>query len=170
MGLMNGIPAKITKIPGGQIMTTSVDWALNSARKNSLWVLTFGTKCCAIEMMHTGATKYDWSRFGMEVPAASPRRADLLIVAGTIVKKMAPVIKRLYDQMAEPKYVISMGSCATSGGPFNYDSYSIVRGVDEIIPVDVYIPGCPPRPEALIDGILKLHAKIAKETIVKESK
>jgi len=168
MGIMNGVPASVTKIPGGQIIMTSIDWALNSARRNSLWTLTFATKCCGIEMMHTGGPKYDWARFGMEVPAASPRRADLMIVAGTIVKKMVPVTRRLYEQMAEPKYVIAMGVCSISGGPFVYDSYSVLRGVDEILPVDVYIPGCPPRPEALFDGILKLHEKIKKQSIVRE--
>ncbi|MFP4466849.1 MAG: NADH-quinone oxidoreductase subunit B [Candidatus Goldiibacteriota bacterium] len=168
MGLMNGVPANAVKIPGGQIVTTSIDWVLNTSRKNSLWSLTFATKCCGIEMMHTGAPKYDWARFGMEVPAASPRRADLMIVAGTIVKKMAPVAKRLYDQMAEPKYVIAMGACAISGGPFVYDSYSVLRGVDEIMPVDVYIPGCPPRPEALLEGVMKLQKKIMNQSIVRE--
>jgi NADH-quinone oxidoreductase subunit B len=168
MGIMNGVPEYVHRIPGGQIITTTIDWALDAARKNSLWTVTFGLKCCAIEMMHTGATKYDWSRFGMEVPAASPRRADLMIVAGTVVKKMAPVVVRLYEQMPGPKYVIAMGSCAISGGPFVYDSYSVVRGVDTIIPVDIYVPGCPPRPEALLDGVLKLHKKIMSETIVRK--
>ena len=165
MGIMNGIPPQITKIPGGQIITTTVDWVLNESRKNSMWVMTFGLKCCAIEMMATGAAKYDWSRFGMEVPAASPRRADLMIVAGTVVKKMAPVVKRLYEQMADPKYVIAMGACSISGGPFVYDSYSVVRGVDSVMPVDVYLPGCPPRPEALFDAVLKLHKKISSQSI-----
>ena len=161
MGLMNGIkPEIIQKIPGGQIVMTSLEWAINTSRKNSIWTVTFGLRCCAIELMATGATKYDWARFGMEVPAGSPRRSDLMIVSGTVSTKMAPVVKRLYEQMAEPKYVIAMGACSISGGPFKYDTYSIVKGVDSIIPVDVYVPGCPPRPEALIDSFFKLHDKI----------
>ncbi|HPI04034.1 MAG TPA: NADH-quinone oxidoreductase subunit NuoB [Candidatus Goldiibacteriota bacterium] len=168
MGIMNGIPADVLKMPGGQIITTSIDWILNEGRKNSMWTLTFGIKCCAMEMMAAGAAKYDWSRFGFEVPAASPRRADVMIVAGTVVKKMAPVVKRLYEQMAEPKYVIAMGSCAVSGGPFVYDSYSVVRGVDNVIPVDIYLPGCPPRPEALLDALIKLQQKISSQSIVRK--
>lgn len=168
MGIMNGIPADVLKMPGGQIITTSIDWILNEGRKNSMWTLTFGIKCCAMEMMAAGAAKYDWSRFGFEVPAASPRRADVMIVAGTVVKKMAPVVKRLYEQMAEPKYVIAMGSCAVSGGPFVYDSYSVVRGVDNVIPVDIYLPGCPPRPEALLDALIKLQKKISSQSIVRK--
>ncbi|PKL90576.1 MAG: NADH-quinone oxidoreductase subunit B [Candidatus Goldiibacteriota bacterium HGW-Goldbacteria-1] len=168
MGIMNGVPASVLKIPGGQIITTSIDWALNEGRKNSMWTLTFGIKCCAMEMMAAGAAKYDWSRFGFEVPAASPRRADVMIVAGTVVKKMAPVIKRLYEQMAEPKYVIAMGACAVSGGPFVYDSYSVIHGVDEVIPVDIYLPGCPPRPEALLDALIKLQKKISSQSIVRK--
>lgn len=160
MGLMNGAPAIVHKLPGGNIMLTSVEWAVNTARKNSIWTVTFGLRCCAIELMATGATKYDWARFGMEVPAASPRRSDLMIVSGTVSEKMAPVVKRLYEQMPEPKYVIAMGACAISGGPFKYDTYSVVKGVDNLIPVDVYVPGCPPRPEALIDSFLVLHKKI----------
>ena len=163
MGLMNGVDARIVKkIPGGQIIMSSLEWAINASRKNSLWSVYFGLRCCAIEMMATGATKYDWARFGMEVPAASPRRADLMIVSGTVSKKMAPAVKRLYEQMPEPKYVIAMGACAISGGPFKYDTYSVLKGVDKIISVDVYIPGCPPRPEALLDGVKKLQDKIQK--------
>lgn len=141
------------------IILASVEKVLNYARGNSLWPVTFGLACCAIEMMAAGGARYDLSRFGYEVFRPSPRQADLMIVAGTVTNKMAPLVKRIYDQMPEPKYVIAMGSCAISGGPF-VDSYNVVRGVDTLIPVDVYVPGCPPRPEALINGILQLKAKI----------
>lgn len=141
---------------------TSIDAVANWARSNSLWPLSFGTSCCAIEMMSAVSAKYDWSRFGFEVMRASPRQCDLIIVSGTITHKMAPVLKRLYDQMTEPRYVIAMGACAVSGGPFYYNSYAVVRGVDNVIPVDVYIPGCPPRPEALLHGMMTLQEKIKK--------
>jgi len=141
------------------IILASVEKVLNFARGNSLWPVTFGLACCAIEMMAAGGGRYDLARFGYEVFRPSPRHADLMIVAGTVTNKMAPLLKRIYDEMAEPKYVIAMGSCAISGGPF-VDSYNVVRGVDTLIPVDVYVPGCPPRPEALIYGFLQLKQRI----------
>ena len=143
------------------LIVTSLDWALNWSRLNSIWPLTFGLACCALEMISTYMAHYDFDRFGV-VTWPSPRQSDVMIVAGTVVKKMADPIRLLYDQMPEPKWVIAMGSCATNGGPY-YRSYSVVMGVDHIIPVDVYVPGCPPRPEALLYGILKLQEKIMQD-------
>lgn len=161
MGLkIEQLPGIIRKFPGGSFLVTSLEGISGWARSNSLWPLVFGTSCCAIEMMSTASSRHDWSRFGFEVSRPSPRQADLIIISGTIVYKMAPVLKRLYDQMAEPKYVIAMGACAISGGPFFYNSYSVVKGADHVIPVDVYIPGCPPRPEALLDSMMQLQKKI----------
>jgi len=140
-------------------IVTTVEKMLDFCRSNSLWPVTFGLACCALEMMAAGGARYDLSRFGFEVFRPSPRQADLLIIAGTVTDKMVPLVKRLYDQMPEPKYVIAMGNCATSGGAF-VDSYNVLKGVDKIIPVDVFIPGCPPRPEALIDAMLKLRGKL----------
>ena len=148
------------------IILTSFDTVLKWARSNSLWPLSSGLACCAIEMMSAAAARFDLSRFGYEVFRASPRQADLLIVAGTVTWAMAGPLKRLYEQMPEPKYVIAMGSCANCGGPFA-DSYSVVPGVDKILPVDVYIPGCPPRPEALIHGMLELKRKIKNPEIAR---
>ncbi len=147
------------------IILTSIDSISNWARSNSLWPLTFATSCCGIEMMCVSASDYDIARFGSEVFRGSPRQSDLLIIAGTITHKMAPVLLRLYEQMPEPKYVIAMGACACSGGMFKNDSYSVVYGADKIIPVDIYLPMCPPKPEALIDSIRKLQVEIKKESI-----
>ena len=142
-----------------RLLTTTVDKALAWARTGSMWPATFGLACCAIEMMHTATPRYDIARFGAEVFRASPRQADLLIVSGRVSQKMAPVLRRVYDQMLEPKWVISMGACASSGGVFN--NYAILQGVDKVVPVDVYVPGCPPRPESLLEGILVLHNTIS---------
>lgn len=147
---------------GTNVVVGCLDDVINWGRSNSLWPLTFATSCCGIEFMAVGAARYDFSRFGFEVTRASPRQADFIMVAGTIVHKMAPVLKRLYDQMAEPKYVIAVGGCAVSGGPFR-NSYHVVQGVDTILPVDVYIPGCPPRPEALLYGMIQLQRKVKVE-------
>ncbi len=154
---------------GGSIILTSLDAMVNWARSNSVWPLTFGTRCCAIEFMAVGASRHDMARFGYEVARATPRQADMIIISGSINYKMAPVLKRLYDQIADPKYVIAMGACAVSGGPFFYNSYSIVKGADHVIPVDIYVPGCPPRPEALLYGFLQLQKKIRREKNFKKS-
>ena len=147
---------------GRNVFVGCLDDIINWGRSNSLWPLTFATSCCGIEYMAVGAARHDFARFGFEVTRASPRQADFIMVAGTIVDKMAPVLKRLYDQIAEPKYVIAVGACAVSGGPFK-KSYHVVNGVDKILPVDVYIPGCPPRPEAFLYGLMQLQRKIKVE-------
>ena len=150
------------KLPSGVLLTT-VEGVAGYMRKASFWPATFGLACCAIEMMTTGGPKYDLARFGMEVFRASPRQADLMIVAGRVSNKMAPVLRQIYDQMPEPRWVLAMGVCASSGGMFN--NYAVVQGVDHVVPVDMYLPGCPPRPEMLMDAILKIHAKIMDEPL-----
>ena len=150
-------PSAEEEVKRGLLLTT-LDRAVSWARKQSMWPVTFGLACCAIEMMSAGAGHYDLARWGMEIFRASPRQADLMIVAGRLSQKMAPVLRQIYDQMPEPKWVISMGVCASSGGMFT--NYGLVQGVDTIVPVDIYVPGCPPRPEMLMFGILKLHAKV----------
>ena len=158
MGLENAIAEALP-----EVLTTRLDSLINWARKSSLWPATFGLACCAIEMMNVTSSRNDLARFGAEVFRASPRQADVMIVSGRVSRKMAPVLRRIYDQMPEPKWVISMGACATSGGVF--DNYAIVQGVDKIVPVDVYIPGCPPRPEMLIHAVIMLQEKIMKESV-----
>ncbi|MBP3191286.1 NADH-quinone oxidoreductase subunit B [Natronogracilivirga saccharolytica] len=153
------------KYQDSNIIIVSLEKALNWARKSSIWYMQFGLACCAIEMMATAASRYDFDRFGI-IPRSSPRQADVMIVAGTVTLKMATRIKRLYEQMAEPRYVISMGSCSNCGGPYWEHGYHVLKGVDRVVPVDVYVPGCPPRPEALLQGFLHLHNKIMNESLV----
>ena len=147
------------KLPSGVLLTTVED-LVGYVRRNSFWPATFGLACCAIEMMASGAGRYDLARFGMEVFRASPRQADLMIVAGRVSQKMAPILRQIYDQMPGPKWVLAMGVCASSGGMFN--NYAVVQGVDHVVPVDIYLPGCPPRPEMLMDALIKLHEQIAE--------
>ena len=147
------------------VLITTVDKIYNWSRRSSMWPLLFGLACCAIEMIATAASRYDLARFGMEVMRPSPRQSDLMIVSGTVTKKMVPAIVRIYNQMAEPRYVLSMGACATGGGPFK-EGYNVVSGIDKYIPVDVYVPGCPPTPEALIYGLMKMHEKVDRQSIV----
>jgi NADH-quinone oxidoreductase subunit B len=147
---------------GGNVVVTSLETLVSQARANALWPLTFGLACCAIEMMSTVASRFDLARFGSEAFRATPRQADVMIIAGRLSKKMAPVLRQIYDQMPEPKWVISMGACASSGGVYN--NYAIVQGADQVVPVDVYVPGCPPSPDALIYAVMKLQDKIKRHT------
>ncbi|MCP4589515.1 MAG: NADH-quinone oxidoreductase subunit B [bacterium] len=149
------------------LIMTSVDWAINWARQGSIWPVTFGLACCAIEMMATGASRFDLDRFGAGAFRPSPRQADLMIVAGTVTYKMASRVKRLFNQMPEPKQVMAMGACTVGGGPYFKYGYHVVKGVDLVVPVDVYVPGCPPRPEALLEGLMRLQDKIAHESRTK---
>jgi NADH-quinone oxidoreductase subunit B len=150
----------VSDVVGANFITTKLDKLVNWARRSSLWPATFGLACCAIEMMASTMPRHDLARFGMEAFRASPRQADLMIVSGRVSQKMAPVLRQIYDQITEPKWVISMGACASTGGVFN--NYALVQGVDEIVPVDIYVPGCPPRPEMLVDGIMLLHEQILR--------
>ena len=153
-----------------KVILTAIDFVYNWGRSNSLWPLTFATSCCGIEMIATSAAKYDISRFGSEVFRATPRQADLMITAGTVTHRMAPALVKLYEQMPEPKYVLAIGACTVTGGMYENDSYSVVRGVDRLVPVDVYLPGCPPRPEAMLDAIIQLQKKMKEESLLERKK
>lgn len=164
MALVDDLGKSLERLPGGEIILTSVDALVDWSRGHSLWAMPMGTACCAMELIAASFSKFDFDRHGT-FPRPDPRHVDVMIVAGTITRKMAPAIKRLYEQMADPKWVIAMGNCAVSGGIFFYDTYSVVRGVDEFLPVDVYIAGCPPRPESLQDGVLRLRELVETRSI-----
>jgi NADH-quinone oxidoreductase subunit B len=163
------MPSLAQKFDDDNVLCTKVDWLLNWARLSSIWPMTFGLACCAIEMMAVGAGKHDIDRFGAGAFRATPRQSDLMIVAGTVTFKMAERIRRLYEQMPEPKYVIAMGACAVGGGPYYLYGYNVVKGVDRAVPVDVYVAGCPPRPEALLEGLFKLQDKIRRDRILRRA-
>ncbi len=164
MALVDDLGRALERTPGGGIILTSLDAVMDWSRGHSLWSMPMGTACCAMELIAASFARFDFDRHGT-IPRADPRHADVMVVAGTITRKMAPAVKRLYEQMPDPKWVIAMGNCAVSGGIFYYDTYSVVRGVDEFLPVDVYIAGCPPRPESLQDAVLRLREKIRAESI-----
>lgn len=164
MAIVDSLGRGLERTPGGGVILTSLDSLLDWARGKSLWIMPMGTACCAMELIASSFAKFDFDRHG-SFPRADPRHVDVMVVAGTVTRKMAPAVVRLYEQMADPKWVIAMGNCAVSGGIFMYDTYSVVCGVDEFLPVDVYVTGCPPRPEALQDAVFQLRAKIADESI-----
>jgi len=167
MGILDKLDSKTKQFESSNIIITSADKLLNWARLSSMWQMSFGLACCAIEMMATAASHYDLDRFGI-IPRPSPRHCDVIIISGTVTLKMATRVKKLYDQMPEPKYVISMGSCSNTGGPYWEHGYHVLKGVDRIIPVDIYIPGCPPRPEALLEGLIHLQEKIRSQSLAKK--
>lgn len=169
MGILNKLDPHIEQFESGNIIVTSADKLLNWGRLSSMWQMFFGLACCAIEMMATSASHYDLDRFGI-IPRPSPRHIDIILISGTVTLKMATRIKRLWEQMPEPKYCLSMGSCANCGGPYWEHGYHVLKGVDRIIPVDVYVPGCPPRPEALLEGLLKLQEKIRSQSLARAAK
>lgn len=165
MAFVDDLGQALERTPGGGIILTSLDALMDWSRGKSLWMMPMGTACCAMELIAASFSRFDFDRHG-SIPRPDPRHTDVMVVAGTITRKMAPVVKRLWEQMPEPKWCIAMGNCAVSGGIFYYDTYSVVRGVDEFLPVDVYISGCPPRPEALQDAVLRLREKVSAESIV----
>lgn len=169
MGILDRLDTRIEHFETGAVTITTLDKLLNYSRLSSMWQMFFGLACCAIEMMATSASHYDLDRFGI-IPRPSPRHCDIILISGTVTLKMALRVKRLYDQMPEPKYIISMGSCANCGGPYWEHGYHVLKGIDRIIPVDVYVPGCPPRPEALLEGLLKLQDRIRNQALVKKKK
>lgn len=164
MAFVDDLGAVLDKTPGGGIILTSLDAVMDWSRGKSLWMMPMGTACCAMELIAASFSRFDFDRHG-SIPRPDPRHCDVMVVAGTITRKMAPAVKRLYDQMPDPKWVIAMGNCAVSGGIFYYDTYSVVRGVDEFLPVDVYISGCPPRPESLQDAVLRLREQVSTDSI-----